>query len=348
MLRSAAPVRPATRRRALRGAVPALVVLAAGAAAAPAGATTWGLADQKATTFAQPAFGELRAAGLSTARYVVRYDALRYRDSPTLGYHAALLDAWLTAARAAGVRPLVTFWVTASGSRSLRNAVSTTRFVQDVRRFRATYPWVRDFSLFNEPNLTGPFRGKPEALGRLYRAVKRELASCSGCTLLGGDIHLTSGREAGAYALRVRRAAGRSIPAWGLNNYNDVNDGKATETGRFLRSSAVRRSKVWITESGGVYSRKASSERSNPFLAQRRKASGDVARERYQYDATRFLHTIAKRYASRIQRVYVYQLQSEPNPAWTPGTRNGSWDSGLLDPRGQKRRSFTYLLDDVL
>ena len=101
-------------------------------------------------------------------------------------------------------------------------------------------------------------------------------------------------------AFAIDKAFGIKMP---LEKWTqEVNDGKATETARFLRSSAVKRSKVWITESGGVYSRKASSERSNPFLAQRRKASDDAARERYQYDATRFLHTIAKRYASRIQR----------------------------------------------
>ncbi len=337
--------RPATRRAAL---VVGVAVLAAGGAAPGAGATTWGLADQKPSTFSHPEFLKLRDAGLKTARYTVRYDALRYRNSPSFAYHAQNLDAWLKAAEAANVRPLVTFWVTASSSRSLKGRISASRFRTEFRRFRKAYPEVRDFSLFNEPNLTGPYKNDPAALGRLYRTISRELRGCSSCRLLVGDLHLTSGRSAASYALKVRRAAKMPIRIWGLNNYNDVNDRRSTQTSRFLRSTAVKHSKVWITESGGVYSRKASSERKNPFLAQRRKATSDSARERYQYDATRYLNTIAKRYRRQLQRVYVYQLQSDPNPSWRPGSRNGSWDSGLLDPRGDERRSFDYLVRHVL
>jgi hypothetical protein len=343
-------IRTTTPRRTARTLLPAAAAaLAIGAAAGPAhAATSWGLADQKPATFSHPAFGELRSAGLGMARYTVRYDALRYRRTKGLEYHAQELDSWLTAAKAHDVRPLVTFWVTASSSSSLKRRISASRFRTEFRRFRKTYPWVRDFSLFNEPNLTGPYRRDPEALGRLYRTISRELRGCASCRLLVGDLHLTSGREAGAYALRVRRAAKMPIRIWGLNNYNDVNDRTSTQTARFLRSSAVKHAKVWITETGGVYSRKASSERKNPFLAQRRKAKSDSAREKYQYDATRYLRTMTKRYARQLQRVYIYQLQSEPNARWKAGSRNGSWDSGLLDPRGDERRAFGYVLRHLL
>jgi len=322
--------------------------LATAALAAPAGAATWGIADQKASTFTNPAFLQLKDAGMKTARYTMRFDALKYKNDASRRFYAEQVDAWLTAARAAGVRPLVTFWVTASNSSSLKRSISTAAYRTEFKRFRAAYPFVKDFSLFNEPNLTGPFKTKPEALGRLYKAIKADLKSCSGCNLLGGDLHLENGTRTAAYAARVAKGAGTRIPIWGINNYHDVNDRTATQTTRFLRSSAVRSSKVWITESGGVYSRKASSEKNSPFLAQRKKATSDAAREKYQYDATRYLGTIAAKHRSQIQRGYIYQLQSEPNPGWTPGTRNGSWDSGLIDPRGQERRSFGYVLNTLL
>ncbi|MEV4423557.1 hypothetical protein AB0L40_26850 [Patulibacter sp. NPDC049589] len=343
------PVSRSPARRtgaALLGA--GVAVLASAAVAAPAhAAVTWGIADQKPETFANPAFLQLRDAGMTSARYVIRFDALKYRNDAARSFYAQQADAWLQAARAANVRPLVTFWVTASNSSSLKKAIPAATFRTEFKRFRAAYPWVKDFSLFNEPNLTGPFRGKPEALGRLYRTISKDLKSCSDCRLLAGDIHLTSGTTDAAYALKVRRAAGMPIRIWGLNNYHDVNDRTATDTSRFLRSSAVKSSKVWITESGGVYSRKASSEKKSPFLAQRKKATSDSARERYQYDATRYLKTLTGRY-KQLQRAYIYQLQSEANPSWVPGTRNGSWDSGLLDPRGQQRRSFGYVLNSIL
>ncbi|MEV4423559.1 hypothetical protein AB0L40_26860 [Patulibacter sp. NPDC049589] len=323
--------------------------MASAAVAAPADAkVTWGIADQKPATFTTPAFGELQKAGMKTARYTMRYDALRYAKTSGLSFYAQQADAWLKAAQAANVRPLVTFWVTASNASSLKRKISASRFRTEFKRFRKAYPWVKDFSLFNEPNLTGPYKKDPAALGRLYRTISKDLKSCKDCRLLAGDIHLTSGTAAGSYALKVRRAAKTPIRIWGLNNYNDVNDRSSTQTSRFLRSTAVKSSKVWITESGGVYARKASSEKKNPFLAQKRKATSDSAREKYQYDATRYLNTIVKRYSRQVQRAYVYQLQSEPNPTWVPGTRNHSWDSGLLDPRGAERRSFGYLIKHVL
>jgi hypothetical protein len=339
-----------TPRRTTRTLLPAAAAaLALGVGAGPAQAkTSWGIADQKPATFSHPAFQELRDAGLKTARYTVRYDALRYRRTKGREYHAQELNNWLMAAKAHDVRPLVTFWVTASSSKSLKRKISPSRFRTEFRRFRKAYPWVRDFSLFNEPNLTGPYRRNPEALGRLYRTISRDLKGCKSCRLLVGDLHLTSGKATAAYALRVRRAAKMPIRIWGLNNYNDVNDRKSTQTSRFLRSSAVKGSKVWITETGGVYSRKASSERKNPFLAQRRKARSDRAREKYQYDATRYLRRIASRHRRQVQRVYIYQLQSEPNARWKRGSRNGSWDSGLLDPRGDERRAFGYVLRHLL
>ena len=336
---------PRSRRALLAGAA---AVALAGVAAAPAGATTWGIADQKAATFSHPAFQKLEAAGMKNARYVMRFDALKFKGDASRGFYAQQTDEWMTAAQAAGVRPLVTFWVTASNSSALKRNISTSAYRTEFRRFRKAYPFVRDFSLFNEPNLTGPFKNKPEALGRLYRTISAELKSCSGCRLLAGDLHLKSGASTAAYAERVRRAAGTKIGLWGINNYHDVNDRKTTQTARFLRTPAVKSSKVWITESGGVYSRKASSEKSSPFLAQRRNATSDADRLKYQFDATRYLGTIARRYSRQIQRGYIYQLQSEPNGAWVPGTRNGSWDSGLIDPRGQERSSFGYVLDTLL
>jgi hypothetical protein len=337
--------------RPLPFAVPlaAATVIALGAGAGPAQAkTSWGIADQKAETFSNPAFAELQDAGMTMGRYVLRYDAFRYKKTRGRQFYAQEADAWLQAAEQTGVRPLITFSTTASTSRSLRKRISAARYLTEFRRFRKAYPEVRDFSLANEPNLSGPYKNDPEALGRLYRLIRHELRGCSTCRLLAGDLHLTDGAVAGAYALRVRRAAGTPIRIWGLNNYNDVNDRTSVQTKAFLRSSAVRGAKVWITESGGVYSRKLASEQQNPFLAQRRGAGSDSSRENYQYDATRFLNRIVQDHSRQIQRAYIYQLQSEPNSRWKRGTRNHSWDSGLLDPRGETRKSYGYVLRHVL
>jgi hypothetical protein len=336
------------RRPALAGAVALLLALVTlGIAATPGrAATVWGIADQKPSTFANPAFLQLQERGMDTARYVLRYDALRYAHDRRRSFYAQQARDWLTAAHAANVEPLVTFWVTASGRLSLKRRIDPQRFLTEFRRFRRAYPWVRDFSLFNEPNLAGAYKRDPEALGRLYRLVRHELRDCRSCRLLGADLH--GGATVGTYARRVEIGAGERIRTWGLNNYNDVNDGHSSDTVAFLRSPAVRSSKVWITEVGGVYSRKAVAEKDNPFLAQRRHARSDRARLRYQYDATRFMKRLVDAHPRQIQRAYIYQLQSTANLDWRPGARNGSWDSGLLDPAGNARDSFRYVLHHVL
>ncbi|WP_320669232.1 hypothetical protein [Patulibacter defluvii] len=313
---------------------------------ATAAATEWGIADQKPQTFANPHWPALQAAGMVHARYVVSYDALRYARTPGLEHHAQRLDAWLLAARAAGVRPLISFQRSASPSRSLRTSVARTRtrFVGELRRFRAAYPWVRDFSIWNEPNHSGPYQRRPRDLGRLYRRAADELRrDCRGCRLVAGDLQ---GRPSVAtYARQIERGAGRPIRLWGLNNYFDVNRFNVRDTAAMLR--AVRGT-LWLTETGGVYSRLPGSEARTPFAAQRAGARSDEARLGFQNRATRQLGAIVRRYRSRIGRVYVYQLQGAPDPAWIPGAAETTWDSGLLDPRGVPRWSYGYLLRSLL
>ncbi|MGX6448404.1 hypothetical protein ACVU7I_10115 [Patulibacter sp. S7RM1-6] len=345
MTLTAHPSRALRRLLLVLAAVAAVLVAAAPASAAK---TTWGIADQKSEIFGMPEFGELHEAGLSTARLVVRFDALKYKHNRKYKHYAATIDAWLRGAKAADIRPVVSFWITVTNSKSLRKKLTEKRYMQEFRRFRKAYPWVRDFSIFNEPNLTGPFKRNPRDLGRIYKAVRHELRNCKSCRVLGGDLHLESASATADYAAEVRRGAGRSIGLWGVNNYNDVNDRTYRTTAAFLRSSAIRRSKVWIMESGGVYARKSTSERRNPFLAQRKKAKSDSAREKYQYEATRFYKRLVTKYRRQIQRAYIYQLQSEPNEDWKRGSRNGSWDSGLLDPRGEPRRAFDYVVKHIL
>src|SRR3954470_24563214 len=87
----------------MAGKLTLLVALAATlvcACAAPARAVEVGIADQHASTFSDPAF---RSLALGYARIVVPWDVATTDPAP--------LDAWLSAARAAGARPLVSFGV---------------------------------------------------------------------------------------------------------------------------------------------------------------------------------------------------------------------------------------------
>src|SRR4051794_38931491 len=61
-----------------------------------------GISDQNSLTFSNPLFAPL---GMQYARYVTPWDVMK---DPT-SYDAQELDEWLTAAGAAGVKPLVSF-----------------------------------------------------------------------------------------------------------------------------------------------------------------------------------------------------------------------------------------------
>src|SRR6058998_1636168 len=99
-----------------------------------------GISDQHPGTFGAPLFRQL---GVRYARLVVPWDALNYSPDRTAA------DAWLTAARATGARPLVSF----SHSRVRpRKLPSVRQYERAFRQFRARYPWVRDYSPWNEAN----------------------------------------------------------------------------------------------------------------------------------------------------------------------------------------------------
>ena len=145
-----------------------LAALAASLAlAAPAGAVGIGIADQKADMFSDPRF---EASGMRYARIAVGWDAL---SSP---WQTAQLDAWFHGARAAGVSPLVSF----THSRTERRLLpSPSRLKFEFRRFRARYPWVREFATWNEANHCGePTCHRPRLVASYFRQMRLECPSC--------------------------------------------------------------------------------------------------------------------------------------------------------------------------
>ena len=80
--------------------IPIAALIALLAIPAGASAYTLGVSDQQAGTFTNPLFAPLK---FKAARYIAPYDVM---ESPA---DKALLDAWLTAARAARQKILVSF-----------------------------------------------------------------------------------------------------------------------------------------------------------------------------------------------------------------------------------------------
>src|SRR4051812_4607634 len=232
--------RPRPRIRSLARAALAAALLAAaaiGGAAAPARALTVGIADNKPDMFADPRFG---AAGIRIARLSVGWDAL---SSP---WQLAEIDAWLGAAQAAGVEPLVSFGHSRTDRRSLP---TPERFLFEFRRFRARYPWVRDFATWNEANHCGePTCHRPPLVAAYYRKLRRE---CPGCRILAAEV--LDQPNMVRWVRSFRHTAHEEPRYWGLHNYIDANRGRVRGTRRLLR--AVK-GQIWFTETGGIVARR--------------------------------------------------------------------------------------------
>jgi hypothetical protein len=295
----------------IRVAAPVLVLLAVLAAASSASALTIGIADQKPDMFADPRF---QAAGIQYARRAVAWDAL---SSPG---QTAAVDEWLAAARAAKVNPLISF---THSSINRRQLPSPERLLYEFRRFRARYPWVKDFAAWNEANHCGePTCHRPALVAAYWRKLRRD---CPSCRILAAEVldmpNMTSWVKA------FRRSAKVEPRYWGLHNYIDANRLRTTGTRRLLKAC---RGLVWFTETGGIVSR-----------TNRRRVTFPES-TRHAAVATRFLFDELVPLSRRITRVYVYHWNSQPGPK--------TWDSGLIGPTGKPRpayRVFTRVLAEI-
>ncbi|MEA2324791.1 MAG: hypothetical protein QOD81_4641 [Solirubrobacteraceae bacterium] len=281
-----------------------VTLLAALACAAPAGAVTIGIADQKPDMFSDPRFA---SSGVRYARLAVGWDAL---SSP---WQTAELDTWLNAARAAGVQPLISF----AHSRTERRLLpSPERLRYEFRRFRARYPWVKDFATWNEANHCGePTCHRARLVASYYRALRRE---CTDCRILAAEVLDMPNMV--KWVREFRRAARMEPRYWGLHNYLDANRRRTSGTRRLL---AATKGQIWFTETGGIVWRK-----------NRRKVTFPESAA-HAGSATRFLFQRLVPLSPRVTRVYIYH--------WNVENRRGTWDSALIGPGGRVRPAFLEL-----
>ncbi len=282
-----------------------LTVLAAAGAVAPAAQARplVGFADQKPSMFADPRFVDL---GIRQARLNIPWDVLQ---EPTTLLNT---DIWMAFAKRGGVKPLITIDRSRRPGMQSKNPTAG-QIATQVRKWRQRWRGqVTQISSWNEGNINK----RPELVAQWYRAI---LKACPGCTVLGAD--LVDRSNAGSWAKRFVKAAKRTPKAWGLHNYIDTNNFTTTNTENFLK--AVK-GEVWLTETGGVLSRK------NPGARFKGKGPAHAAK------ATSYLFkTIVKLDPRRIKRVYLYSWSTAPN--------DKTWDSGVIGPDGSERPALSIV-----
>jgi hypothetical protein len=255
-----------------------------------------GIGDQKAQTFSHPHFLQLK---LRYARLNVPWDALDRADE------RARTDQWLAAARAARAKPLITFTHSRVNPRKLPSA---SKYRRVFRALRARYPWVKEYSPWNEVNHNSqPTHRKPKTAARFYNIVR---GACRKCTIVAADVLDQPGME--RYLRRFLRHARGKPRLWGLHNYKDTNRFRTRGTRALLRTV---RGKIWLTETGGIVR----------FSDNLPYSEGRAAR------AIKHMFRLAKS-NRRIKRLYIYSYWGEP--------RGARFDAGLVGPDGSPRPSY--------
>jgi hypothetical protein len=297
-------------RRLLTLTLLALAALPAAAHAAPAPAPVAplgiGIADNKADMFSDARF---QALHVGYARIDLRWDVLS-------DYAATQqLDAWMNGARATGVRPLVTF---DRSPRRISYNPTPQQLVSSMKALRRRYPFLKDFSSWNEANMNK----KPAVVAKWWLALRK---GCPTCNVLATD--LLDKPNMISWAQRFVAAAGRTPKVWGLHNYVDANTLSTKTTKKLLASVGGN---FWFTETGGIVKRANGSKLVFPTGTTR------------AAKVTKFIFDKLARVSPRIQRVYLYH--------WDTGlgeTGAATWDSGFVGPDGQARPALTVLQGEL-
>ena len=277
------------------------LVLAAPAAAKP----IVGVGDQSPSMFTDPHF---RTLGVKDSRLVLAWDWYKHPNM------IASTDAWMVAARAAGVRPLVAFNVNWSTKHGNRKPPSLFEYRKSFRLVRERYPWVRDFSAWNEANHTAqPTAKNPHLAARYFNAMRGD---CRSCTIVAADVLDTS--DMIAWVKTFKKYA-RGARIWGIHNYKDAND--ATNTTRQLLRAV--KGQVWLTETGGIL-------RLKPADGSR---GGRKHTKAQQAKAVKRVYRIAKS-SRRITRVYFYEWAKK---------KGNRWDSAFVETNGTLRPAYHAL-----
>ena len=291
------------------------IVFAVAVAAFPAASSavvTVGLGDQSWNTFTDGHFTDL---GLKRVRVVTPWNV-----ALTPG-NTLWLDDYLTAARAAGVEPLVSFGAAHPSNCPRRpcKLPTTGEFDGAFRAFRARWPWVRTIGVWNEANhRSQPTFRYPEQAGRYFNIVRKR---CRGCRVVAADVidDANMVRWLGRF-----RTVARGARLWGLHNYRDSNPRRGQRYGGTKLLLRTVPGKVWLTETGGIVRFVLPDGRTLfPYSETRANAAmGRVLR-------------LAKEYRRRIERLYVYH--------WQQDNYGNRFDAGLLNNQGVPRASYYTL-----
>jgi hypothetical protein len=271
-----------------------------------------GIADEKPQMFTDPRFHQL---GLKTARRSVAWDVFQY------DWALAEVDEWLREARAAGVRPLITFGRSRVNDR-IHDIPTRAQYKDAFLKFRARYPWVTDFVATNESNYSDPGFKRPELAAQFYNDMRK---ACRHCKVAAATLLEVPGREKymKTWVKRFLKVARPKPKYWAIHNYVSANKFSVAGTKQMLK--LTKSGEIWITEVGGLVKR-----RSN-FNGKVKMKEGLA----HAAQVTRFIFDRILTVSPRIKRVYLFH--------WNAAGPEDSWDSGLVGADGIARGALNIV-----
>jgi hypothetical protein len=278
---------------------------------AGAGALVVGIGDQQPYMFRDARF---QALGIHYARLSIGWNALQNHAQ------TKQLAAWLDAARADHVRPLIGFEQSRLAGRH-KQLPTPAQLGRQFRALRARYPWVTDFATWNEADYCGqPTCHRPALVAAYYHQMRH---ICPHCDVLGAE--LLDEANMVAWVRGFQHSLHGEPAIWGLHNYIGANRLQNTSTRALLGAT---HGQIWFTETGGLVAR------------HNRRRHGFPESAVHAAQVTRFVFARLARLSSRIKRVYLYQ--------WQAGTsRREPWDSALIGASGTPRPAFDVFVREL-
>jgi hypothetical protein len=294
-------------RTARRFFLPLLCGLACAATLpATAGAVVVGIGDDNAAMFSDPHF---QALHIRTARATVMWDAALLNNTVQLDSFAA----WLRAATAAHVTPLVSFFGDGNYKGNHDYAPPLAQYKAAVKAFMADFPSVRYLTPWNEPDWV--YRPSlalhPKLAAGYYNVMKQ---TCR-CTVLAGDVYLAA-NQLRPWLKQYIKGLHYKPDGWALHDYNDV---RTHTTSQLQVLMKLTKGPIWLDEISGVERRGHWQYRNQTIAAATRDES--------------FLFSLPRRFP-RITHIYHYQ--------WISSASAG-WDSAVLNADGSARPAYSIL-----
>ena len=262
-----------------------------------------GVGDNDTTMFSNKWFKRLP---IKIARYGIDWNAAVTRNKGEL----KAFKAWLQAATAAGVKPMVAFG--APGGKAGNFIPKIKQYTAAIKAFVRDFPSVKVYSPWNEPEFIYRSLAKQPGLAAAYfNALVR---ACHGCTIVAGDFYRPANQGLSSWIKAYKKGLRFKPKAWAIHPYNDVRTHNAGQI-RILERY-VGHAQIWLDEISGVLHR-------GHWPYPNQSAAGANRDEKY-------LFNLPKRFPN-ITEIYHYQ--------WL-GVRGIGWDSGLLAPGGKPRPAY--------